>query len=482
MPRQPINFGNNQESGSDELAGASPLAVNVTIDSKGAVRRRPGMSLWSKQPTMPWAGDVVGIHKFYGYLWVVQEQVAGKRTLTQINESATAATASSASDNSLTDSFLWGSERPSFAVTSKRMAIAGGDDPLQIRTGDTYATALGTYGLLGYMPPASSAIVGFQNRLFSNDLTSTATQTHIRFSGLGEVSQEDWDTLDWVTAAAKEDEIVGLVENSGEIFCFKERVFQVFSPDAFSVLAPSRAITRGCANQSCIIQADDALYWFDPVGRTFLGTDGRSIKDIGAPMSATMDTVETISDCWGFRAMVGQNDLLVWVFPSDGRTFCYQIGGGWSQWHGWDGTGHSLWPGLSAFDDQNNLFIGSTGGNLLVMDNSSLDDNGTTFKSEVRTGFIDHGSQATKQCLGLYLRLRRGGSSSGGKLLVSWRDNLGPFCPPVVVDLGTPGDYAHTVAVRAGGTYRARQWRIEMTDSVGLVLAGAEEDFKPGSL
>src|SRR5688500_18883768 len=50
MPQQPIIFGNDQESGNSALAGASPLALNVLVDGKGAVRRRPGLVAYSEVP------------------------------------------------------------------------------------------------------------------------------------------------------------------------------------------------------------------------------------------------------------------------------------------------------------------------------------------------------------------------------------------------------------------------------------------------
>ena len=51
MPQAPIPFVPDQQSGWSMRASGSPMAVNVVIDGRGAVRRRPGITAYENYPT-----------------------------------------------------------------------------------------------------------------------------------------------------------------------------------------------------------------------------------------------------------------------------------------------------------------------------------------------------------------------------------------------------------------------------------------------
>ena len=72
MPQEPINFGPNQESSYDELGGASPSAINVIIDEKGTVYKRPGIATYSVAPSSVVDGNgIIGTSEgvsFFGHL------------------------------------------------------------------------------------------------------------------------------------------------------------------------------------------------------------------------------------------------------------------------------------------------------------------------------------------------------------------------------------------------------------------------------
>lgn len=468
MPSEQIFFGNDQRSGDHSLAGASPLAVNVLIDGAGAVRRRPGLSTWSGFPTtIPVASQVDGIASF-------EDEVYWVNAFREIRKVApTTATATNLSGGGF-PSYLDGTGRPVFAETAFRLVIAGNGLIEKVDDGETTAERLGG------SPPEATQVAALAARIFANDTASSTTAGHVRASGTGNAGNETWDSLDLVSAEARPDSVVTIRENSNELFVWGSSTLQVFSPDGSTILAPGRALNRGIAAAHSVIRADEEFAWLTD-NREIVISDGRGVEVISDPIAKTLDEITTVSDCWGFRLNMDQFDALAWVFPTDGRTFAYQKGGGWSQWHGWNGSGHTLIPVKAHHLFDGAHLAGLATGQIAKFDVSAGTDLGSTIKAEVQTGYINRNTDAVKHCQEVRLTIRRGHSTSAEpQLLVSWRDDLGAYCDPVRVGLGTTGDNVFTARLQSLGTYRARQWRIEFTDSNDFVLARAEETFAVG--
>lgn len=469
-----INFGNNQASGDAALAGASPLAVNVLVDGAGAVRRRPGLSAWSGFPSsIPVASEVTGIQEFEGDVYWVNAfreiRKVAPATATHTNVTGTTATA-----------YLDDTGRPVFAVTPYRMVIAGGGLMEKVDSGETLAERLGG------SPADATWVSHLASRLFANDRTSSSTSNHIRFSDVGILGEELWDALDFGAAEADPDAVTFGRTTASNLWIWGSRSLEIFEPDPINIMARAVALPVGCLAPHSVIRMDDAFAWFDNQ-RRFVMCDGRSYDEISGPIAATLDGITTVSDCYGFRLNAEQYDTMVWVFPTDGRSFCYQRGGGWSQWHGWTvGAGHALYPVKSHhyYETGGVHLAGLSSGQIAKFDTAAYTDMGTAFKSEALTGFENRGTTAPKQCEVVRFTVKRGTTSAGSTapaLLYSWRDNDGEaFCQPIRVDLGTAGDYVSTVEVRGLGVYRQRQHRIEMTEAADLTLARVEEEWSDG--
>lgn len=473
-------FGNQQASGDSELAGASPLAINVVTDGKGAVRRRPGISAWSGFPgTIPIAHEVTGIHDFQGNVYYV---TSGREWYKVVPSTAVA----TAMHGLTAETFVEGTSRPVFARTPYRLVIATGATPQNTPGSSASSDRLGS--LSPAPPPDSTFVAHLASRLFSNDLTSTSTRIWARFSdpgddGGGTQGEEYWDPLNFATAEADPDAIVALRATNNELWAFGERTLQVFSPDPINVITPGRTVAVGCSAPYSTVRIDDSFAWFDDQ-RRFVMSDGRGYDEISGPIAATLDSITTVSDCYGFRVNMDQFDLVTWVFPTDGRAFCFQNGGGWAQWHGWtEGVGHTLFAAKSHhyFDTDAVHLVGLSTGQVAKFDTSAYTDLGTRYKAEVLSGFENRGTDDFKHCEALRLTFKRGQSATAPTVMLSWRDDLGAFCTPIRISLGATGDYITVVEKRSLGRYRRRQWKLEMTDAADLALAGAEEVFTGGN-
>lgn len=464
----PVSFGNFQESGDQELGGASPLAINVLADGKGVVRRRPGITqTGGLLVAAPFAGPVLGVAIFENELYFV----AANRGVYKHTGFF---------GSTYMGMLLGGTERPTFAVTQFRLVIAGGGSPLQVTSGALVAT------LLGGSPPPASQVVALASRLFMNDLTDASTAGRIRFSRTGNAGEEVWDPLDFVSTEARPDDLVALRENANELFAFGTSTLQSFSPDPTTILAPGRAMNRGIAAGASIIAKNDTFAWMDEQ-KQMVVSDGRSVQVVSDAIAGTLDGIDTVSDAVGFWLNMDQFSVLCWNFPTDGRAFALQERGGWSQFQGWSRAipgyiampiaAHCYWP------ERDLHVVGLTSGAIMTLDAGEFTDNGDIIKAEVRTGFLNRGTDAPKSCDMIRLTFKRGVDAGGTTepiALLSWRDDTGAFCTPVSIGLGTIPDRIFTVELRGLGVYVARQWKLEYTDNTELILARAEEVFTPG--
>lgn len=490
MPTEQIFFGNDQRSGDQQIAGASPLAYNVMIDGAGAVRRRPGIVQWPDMTSgfgqtspLSLAGasygvpEVNGISSFNGTVHYVTAPKAPFLTTAQqhltVNPTTGVVTGHLAG--------ILGIQRPAFATTQFRLVCAAG-------------AGLNTFAGSGGLsePTSTTQVAALASRLMSNDNTSATTRGRILYSGVGQAGNLVWGALSFVTAEARPDALVALKENSNELFAFGESTLQVFTPDPISVLAPGRAINRGCLAAHSVILADESFAWFDDQSQ-FVMSEGRSMDVISDPIAETLDDLSGVSDVWGFRYNEGQFDCLVWVCPTDGRTFAYQKGGGWSQWSTWDGTGHARFAGTAHyyFPNQRRHLVGLPMEGIGYLDLSAGTDyvpneTGSSqrlIKAEVTTGFNNRGTDARKVCQVVRLTVKPGTTSSATvapEILLSWRDDPNkPFCNPRRVSLGTMGSAGMTKELRTLGIYRSRQWKVEFTGDSEFVLARVEETFEP---
>jgi hypothetical protein len=495
MPTAAINFGNRQATGDSPIAGAPGLAYNVVVDGSGAVRRRPGIVAWDGFPgTSGYSASgnfslfddlsVVGISSFQGKpVWVAGHYVYDATRHFQDWWSLTSAGAI----DILSGSSLPGDDRPTFAITQFRIiAVAGGTpgDGAGLyweggAFGALWASSSGSSGV----GPYATQVAALAQRIFANDGFSTSVNNRILYSGPGSAGNTSLGALSFSSAEANPDAVVALRENSNELFVFGERTLQVFVPDPNIVIAPQRAVNRGCSAAHSVIRADEHFAWFDDQ-RQFVVSDGREVDVPSDPIAETLDGIETVSDCYGFRVNQGQFDQLVWQFPTDGRTFAYQRNSGWSQWSTWDvDLGHGPFPIKSHYywPERNLHLVGMEDGSIAQLSTSAYTDLGDQIVAEVTTGFINHDTDAVKFTDALRLTFKRGQTASTEpKVFLSWRDDLGAFGDPIQIGLGTTGDYVSTVTLRTLGGYRRRQWKLLFSADAELVLASVTEDWSIG--
>ncbi|NIS66247.1 MAG: hypothetical protein GTO05_14020, partial [Gemmatimonadales bacterium] len=173
-------FVNQQQSGWDELGGASPQAMNVVIDGRGTVRRRPGITDYSEAPnTVIDPRGIEGLHVTNGRkLYAAGGGLGTIRKLYHV-------TAGGSFELQVD---VLGAGRPIWAETEALVVVVSGTKVRKIDLATNDAASLGGD------PPLSTHIVSNSSRLLTNN---NEVKSQINFSGVALGSSiaghEEWD-------------------------------------------------------------------------------------------------------------------------------------------------------------------------------------------------------------------------------------------------------------------------------------------------
>jgi hypothetical protein len=486
MPSKPITFQNVQESGQEQLSGSSRAVINVVVDAKGTVRRRPGIATYSGATTdVIDSAGIEGLHvtngnKIYAIGGDVTGKGFGERSIYRV-------TGGGAVDLSVgTDTHLRGLTRPIFAETEALVVVSGGKEIQKILLDGDVSSRLGGD------PPESSHITSNGLRLQSNDVSVDKTKVRYSDTAIGTSDYSGHETwtfggvgdAGFFTAEARPDPISALAENTNELFVFGTTNVQVFSPDPQLVYSPISTREYGISAAYSVIKVDQSFAWLDH-RRRFVVSDGREFQVISEAIGADLDAMSTVSDCYGFRVHADPVDCLVWMFPTDGRTYAYQQGGGWSQWHGQNlaGANWKAFPVTAHAHNPNDdtEVVGSADGKMGQLKMGETQDLGTTITAYAETGFFDRGTDSRKHCKAVRLVFQRGTTTSTTDEPVGFlrfADAPEEWSDPIAVGLGVSGDREPVVTLRSLGVYRRRAWRFEFSGTVDLVLSRVTEEYE----
>lgn len=491
MNEQPIPFFDGLASGLDELSGSEPLFVNFLIDSSGAGHMRPGIRAWSDFGASPTTSPVIGIYPWRAYLIFV---TADRNIWAWISPGNIAALSSIDPATKLD-----GSLRPIFTYDSQRVAITGGGAPQQwLGVGLSSRLAPGQT-----MPDGSSLsfthIAYNAQRFVANNYNLSGL---FQWTDPGVGNHTTWPIVGayFAEAEAAPDPAVALWANANEVFVFGTQTTQVFIPDPVTAFAAGSTVEVGCGAPYSIIKTAmpgegiDAFAWLDDRHR-FVVSDGRSYQAISTPLIANDIMAEgfVVSDCWGARIHFGMWDMLVWIFPSEGRGFVYdQTTQKWQgefrslntstgEWEGWIPNCYCFVPG--ATPQQNLHLVGMPNGTIAELTVNASDDMGQTIEAVARSGFQNRGTFTRKLCSMARVAMRRGATlppAVAPTVELRYRDDLGAFKPAIQWSMGQGGDYQPVQEKRNLGMYRQRQWELSWTGGQSFVMTGATETFETG--
>lgn len=484
MAEQPIAFVNRQASGQEELGSASPSSMNVVVDQAGVVYRRPGLTAApGVSSAVVDANGLSGLYKTLdGKVWAVGASGA-ERPLYNVT-----AGGSSTVVGTVGAAGLRGTSRPTFAETEMLLVLAGGDLPQKIALASSTSSRLG-----GTVPLRSTHVIANASRLLLNDTYADKTKARFSDTAIGTASfvgHEVWSlggvgTSGYFTAEGKPDPIVAVAEDTNEVLLFGQATLQSFQPDPVVTYAPIATREIGCSAPYSIVKVDQDFFWLDHIRRIVTG-GVRGYQPISDPIQRTLDSMPFSADGWGAYIPVDFLDVLMFTFPSDGRTFVFQKGSGWGQWAG-NTNGNWAPLGVTAVyvpSDGTDPLVATSSGQVGTFSIDATTDFGNPILASITTGYENRGTEALKHCEHVNLTLRRGTTASSTEPLayLRFRDKPGAWSDRIPVSLGASGDTEVVVSLYSLGVYRRRQWQFEYAGSESLALVSAVETFKVLSL
>lgn len=463
-------------SGLDELTGATPALVNMLVagppgaERARAVRSRPGIRAWPAGPTAwPSTAPVVAMTLLGGRLVYVTDDGAGVRKVFGIDAGGTVIDMSLAGG----DSLIAGTA-PIAVVTWRDFAFAvGGGEPEKISTG--FAAAR-----LGGAPPDAVDACTIAQRLV---LVRTGNRGTFYWNrDPGEAGSETWDTtLDFAESEARADALVACESTSGELFTFGAETTQIWVPDPSRVFAPVATLELGAVNVRGCIRIDQTMAWAATDER-LVSSDGRSVEVLSDNgLAATVSALTRFDDCWAFRCKIGAFDVAAWVFPNDGVTFAWDMNSKtWSEWRRKDAaTGRFLpWAPTSYIKAFGRHLVGMPDGTICELTLDAHTDMGDPIGWVARTGFREVAKR--RHTVRVAFPCRRGeAATTSASVQLRWRDDLGPWTPPVNLPLGVPGDYqAEIVQSPVGPPFRRREYELSGDANEAYLLTAGKETFE----
>lgn len=467
MPSGQLTLAAGQVSAVDDLSPAPSSVVNWQADQAEINRPRPGLANYAT--TGLGSSPLIGLYVWKTWLigvtedrklWAMPEVLP---TTWQALSDTTAATQ------------LDGAERPTFAEDGLRVVIAGGGS-LQQWQGAGLSSRLGG-------GPTATHVASIGQRLVANN---TAAPQEFDWSDIGDGSHATWNALSFTEADARPDPVVAIYENLRELYIFGSTTTQIYGvgTDPFNPFDNTVSSNIGLSAAYSVVRLDDTFAMLDD-RRRFVITDGRQTQPISDAISKDLRNFTTVDDCWGYREELENFSNVVWHFPTEGRTFVYDVNRkSWRERKYYTApfqvampqNAYAYWPALNL-----HLIASDSSAVLYKLDPDTHQDIGSTLLCELVTGWSDFGSRLRKRDQELIITLRRGTVATGhtqGQLEVRCRDDGGAWSDWETIQLGEAEDPEQTIKVFLGGVFRRRLYHFRYSGSDDTSLVSAEQYFE----
>ncbi len=470
MPFAPVTITDGEVTGVDSLSSAASSVVNWEIDEAGVNVPRPPLEAYSV--TNIGTSPFIGAERWKQYLiWVSTD-----RYVRMMHESGPAV--GTVLSTSSTSTQIEG--------TASRVTFVSGDDYVYI-AGGGQIQRWGGVGLTELISgsPNCTHIASLGQYLIANNTGDTSI---FQWSEIGEGTWTSWPDENTTQASARPDPIIGIFENANELYVFGDATTQVYAVGSdptlpFDVVA---TINTGLAAPYAVTRIDETFAFLDDKRRISI-TDGRTVTPISDAIQSTLRGLETIEDCWMYREDRGQYSYLVVRFPTEARTFVYDIKG--TRWTerkyynaplddaDWPVGAAVYWPAYNYWLFGSTL---STGGLFKFATTSGAENSAPLVASRV-TGWHEHGTAKRKRSTRIQLVMKRGTAAQGatpGALEVRVQDDDGPWTEWEQVSVGGPSDYGQTKLVFPGGVFRRRRYGLRFSNTESFSLVSVMDDVK----
>lgn len=303
----------------------------------------------------------------------------------------------------------------------------------------------------------------------------------MQHSGLNDATS--WDPLDFATAEARPDNIVGLASNRGELWVFGETSVEVWdntaNPTGFAfTVIEGAGMDTGCSAAHSITDIDNRIMWMDNRGRVVLSDASKFIRNNNTgytiitvstdALNKEFSSYDTLADIVAIQYTDRGHLMWQMTSPNANKTWVYDYTTNlWHERSYFDAT-----TGRETFDiaqlycklGNSDIMAGVKFGKIYVSSPEILTDDGTPI-IRLRSTMVFNDEFNIRVVDELLVRLQTGTvppSGSGSDPVVSMRysNNGGhSWSQWIPRSMGKVGEYAKTISWNRLGY--GREWILE---------------------
>lgn len=342
--------------------------------------------------------------------------------------------------------------------------------------GEGYLVTEESVELMNYENFPTASDVAFNSQYF---VVSEKNSGKFYWSGL--LDGKSWSALAYATQESNPDNVVGLIENKGDLWIFGDKTTEIWTPTGSADLPFQRIgsgiLNIGCKAKKTIAKDKNGIYW--------LGNDLQihfaqgynetriSTHYIEDELSRVYD-IEDVINAYAFTYSNDGHDFYVFTIPN-GKTFVFDMAT--KVWHERKTYGLKTWLPSSCTAAFNKNIVGdSQTGQLYVLDGEYyFDKEKLPLEREIifPTLSMDDGRL-------IYDKFYMDIETAPGKdltldpqVMLTWSDDGGRLWKSEHwKGFGKPGEYRKRVIWRCLGQARQRIYKIRITDPVKVSLSG----------
>lgn len=267
----------------------------------------------------------------------------------------------------------------------------------------------------------------------------------------------EWNALDFTSAEAEPDQVVGIVASRGELWAFGRSSIEIFyttdQPDQPLIRADGRRIQRGCASRDSIVALDNTLFW--------VGEDRVAYRAADVPQRISNHAIEeqlsrssTLS-AWGYSMAGHAFD----VVNLDDQCLAYDVAT--DEWHQLRRYGRDGFVRLGFFDGST-TYVGDEKG--WTLDPTAGTDDGQPIE-RIFTSVAPTNTPISADALEIGLSPGTTPINTTSEIETRWsRDQGRTWTDWIATTLGSEGSFRT----------RARLRRLGMIDAPGRVFEHRE--------
>lgn len=333
-------------------------------------------------------------------------------------------------------------------------------------------------------PDGATHVRFFDSYFIANDPTTSG-----RFKRSDSYDGATWGANNFATAERDPDTLQAIEVSGREIWLFGTETTEVWYNAGNAGAMPfapmqNAFVEWGCAAPYSVAESSGDVFWLaqNDEGKGIV-LRARSIQPEIVSTWAIANEIDgftTISDAFGFTYQFKQHIFYVLQFPTEGRTFVYDITT--EAWHEWETSGADHISNTYAFFDGKHIVGDKSTNDLYQLDDETYTDNAMTITRLRRSPHISvEDKPSFHHSLVVEMQTGVGNDNDASpQIMLRWSDDGGyTWSNEYWRSLGAVGEYGTQVPWRKLGRSRDRIYEIKVTDAVNPVILAAYANIIP---